>query len=110
MPRKRKSTGGAAPSPQAKKAKKRSAAQSKLPLQNFQQLSLLAPLILNQCHLQLPQSIVQNQHLFQQASQPPLQDTQSVLLCLQQPREGIKFDSIAKWTDSMHIFAFIYII
>lgn len=34
MPRKRKSTGGAAPSTQAKRAKKRLAAQGKLTLQN----------------------------------------------------------------------------
>lgn len=37
MPRKRKSTGGAAPSTQAKRAKKRLSAQSELPLQSFKQ-------------------------------------------------------------------------
>lgn len=74
MPRKRKSTGGATPSTQAKRARKRLAAQSELPLQN-------------QFHLQLPQSIVQAPQLYQQAPQLPLH----LFLSPQQPREGMIF-------------------
>lgn len=72
MPRKSKSTGGAAPLTRAplkraKNKKKRPAIQGELPLQVIQQLPPLATLTQNQFHSQLPQPTVQAPQLYQQA-------------------------------------------